>query len=243
MIVFEAGRMYENVKSWNPFVGCLFNCIYCYDSFRKQAKRWRSRCIKCYNYEPHFHPERLNKIPSKKTIFACSMADISFAKMEWIEKILNAIEKHEDKTFYIQTKNPTIFERIEDELSLPKNTLKGITLETDLDYIYNGISKAPKPSLRYQTALEIKHLIDYITIEPILEFSRDFANRIKALKPKIVYVGYESHRRVKLPEPQIPKTLELIEVLDKFTEVRIKGFEGRFRFYQPLHRKPAKDIL
>lgn len=73
-------RMYKGVKTWNPFVGCKFNCIYCYPSFRRQAKRRKKWCEKCYNYEPHFHPERLGRIPSAKMIFTCAYGDIAFAK-------------------------------------------------------------------------------------------------------------------------------------------------------------------
>ena len=78
----KKSRMYEvdgkRVRTWNPFVGCLHDCIYCYA--REQAKRRKKKCKKCYNFEPHAHPNRLNqKFKPDETVFVCSMADISFA--------------------------------------------------------------------------------------------------------------------------------------------------------------------
>lgn len=60
-------NMYATSKSrWNPWAGCNFGCIYCKTSFQKQAKRQKHRCLDCYNYALHAHPERLNK-PLPKT--------------------------------------------------------------------------------------------------------------------------------------------------------------------------------
>ena len=59
-------HMYENTQTWNPFKGCLFNCLYCKPSFQAQAKRQKHKCTQCYNYVPHTHEDRLGKIPSEK---------------------------------------------------------------------------------------------------------------------------------------------------------------------------------
>ena len=29
-------RMYDGAKTWNPAVGCLYDCVYCFPSFRRQ---------------------------------------------------------------------------------------------------------------------------------------------------------------------------------------------------------------
>ncbi|WP_456469669.1 DUF5131 family protein [Archaeoglobus sp.] len=214
-------RMYENVKTWNPFVGCRFNCVYCIPSFQRQAKRRRKWCELCYRYEPHFHPERLNRVPNAEVIFACAYGDIAHAKSEWVEQILDTIEQHEDKTFYIQTKDPRVFELY----CFPPNVKLGITLETNLDEFdtpsrfrrYIEISDAPSP----ETRVVQSYLVDYVTIEPILDFSSEFAKLLKFMNPEFVYIGYDNHN-CKLPEPPLKKTLELIEKLKKFTEVRLK---------------------
>lgn len=220
------GRMYENVKTWSPFVGCFYNCVYCYPSFRRQAKRRKKWCELCYKYVPHFHPERLKRVPNAKTIFACAFGDIAFANPEWIEAILYTIEEHEDKTFYLQTKNPSVFRLIDAVYGFPKNVVLGITLETNRSEFdtpskyrkYEEISWAPKPEDR----VGYPNLIDYVTIEPILDFDLDtFVRWIKYLSPKFVYIGYDNHG-CELPEPPLSKTQRLIEELEKFTEVRLK---------------------
>ena len=36
----KKNNMYElSVKSWNPFVGCEHDCVYCRSSFQRQLKR------------------------------------------------------------------------------------------------------------------------------------------------------------------------------------------------------------
>ena len=91
--------MYEKTKTWNPFKGCRFDCKYCKPSFQNQAKRQKHNCIKCYNYEPHMHDERLNKIPKADLVFACGNGDIAFASDEEKKVILSVMEKHPKQTF------------------------------------------------------------------------------------------------------------------------------------------------
>ena len=35
----EPSNMYAEAKTWNPFKGCAFDCVYCVPSFQRQAKR------------------------------------------------------------------------------------------------------------------------------------------------------------------------------------------------------------
>ncbi|WP_456478238.1 DUF5131 family protein [Geoglobus ahangari] len=212
-------RMYEGVKTWNPYVGCKFDCVYCKPSFQRQAKRRKKWCELCYRYKPHFHPERLNRVPNAKVIFACAYGDIAYAKVEWVEQILDVIEQHENKTFYIQTKNPSVFELY----YFPSNVMLGVTIETNLTEFntpskfksYAEISKAPEPWVR-----ALKYM-NYVTIEPILDFDFEIVRWLRRIKPEFVYIGYDNHN-CKLPEPPLEKTLALIEELKKFTEVRLK---------------------
>jgi len=220
-----ANRMYSGVKTWNPYVGCRFNCVYCVPSFQRQAKRRKKWCEMCYHYEPHFHPERLNRVPNTKTIFACAYGDIAFARLEWLGKIVEVIKRHEDKTFYLQTKRPVVFEELAEYYGIPDNVKLGITLETNLSEFntpseykhYYEISKAPEPEMRVST----KAKIDFVTVEPILDFDDWLPRYIRSLSPEFVYIGYDNHN-CKLPEPTQDKTMKLIEELRKFTEVRLK---------------------
>ena len=45
--------------SWSVVVGCTHGCPWCWA--RRQAKRQKHRCQKCYDFVPHYHPERLDE--------------------------------------------------------------------------------------------------------------------------------------------------------------------------------------
>jgi len=207
-------NMYSlNVKTWSPFVGCKFNCIYCKNSFQAQAKRQKHRCMNCYNFEPHEHPERLEQ-PLPKTgymqfIFTCAMGDIYFCSTKYLKKIVDRIRREPDKTFLIQSKNPKTFERID----WPNNVVLGMTIETNFD-CYDGISKAPCATVRFIHFDQIKHPLKMVTIEPVLDFGENFWKWIRDLNPCMVWIGYDSKNN-HLPEPPIEKVKELHWQLSK----------------------------
>lgn len=189
-------NMYSaSVMQWNVFKGCLFDCIYCEKSYKRQAKRQKQNCIKCYNYEPHKHPERVNnrfpKTNFGEFIWACSSGDISFCDTEFLSKIIKRIESEPDKNFLLQSKNPKTFERV----SFPNNVILGITLETNRDGLYtkNNISKAPLPSQRYNDFLKVKHPVKMITIEPVMKFDIGvMLEWIENINPCMIWLGYDS---------------------------------------------------
>ena len=218
--------MYEvngtRVRTWNPFVGCKFNCSYCY---APEIYKHFSKCEQCKAFTPHFHPERLQqKFKAGETVFVCSMGDISFASAEQYTAILDVIENNSETTFYIQSKDPgcfLLFERFLD------NVVWGTTLETNkLDAEYFSFTKASAPISRLIPLQCIKQR-KYITIEPVFDFDFDkMVEYIKEIAPEFVYVGYlnpwQKAKKLELPEPPLQKTRKLIEELGKFTEVRLK---------------------
>lgn len=219
-------RMYEeNVKSLNPFVGCLHDCVYCKPSFQAQMKRQKKRCTLCYDFKPHFHPERLLKPPPRteegEFIFFPSMGDPVFCRPDWFLEMREYAWRYHDRRFLTQTKNPIrLFEPIRE---MPNNMFKAATIETNLTEFdtpskyksYSEISKAPPPPRRVCD-------LDVVTVEPILDFKfNGMVNLIWDIHPEIVYIGYDNHN-CRLPEPPLKKTLELIEKLEKFAEVRRK---------------------
>lgn len=58
----------------------------------------------------------------------------------------------------------------------------------------------------------------FISIEPILEFDYGFTKLLRSIHSWAVAVGYDNYKH-SLPEPELSKTLKLIEELEKFTIV------------------------
>jgi len=228
-------RMYEeNRKSLNAFVGCEHECVYCLPSFQRQAKRQKKRCLDCYDYTPHFHPERLLKAPPKtigdEFIFFPSSGDIAFALPHELQAMIEYAEKYSDRIFLMQSKAPKVF--LDKSLKFPNNVILATTIETDRTEFWTNPSKyktyweispkAPTPSKRVRTMLELTHKRKSITIEPILSFHLHILSMwIKWIQPEFVYVGYDNHN-CKLPEPSLEKTRRLIADLELITEVRVK---------------------
>lgn len=227
--------MYAETKTWNPFKGCEYHCIYCIPSFQ-QICRVFNKCPLCKAYVSHYHPERLNPnmIPNKKMVFVCGNGDITFCKPEFVRKIINAI-KLKNKThpaiiYYFQSKNPSCLEQYLGEFS--HNMVILTTLETNRDVGYDNISKAPKPSQRWAVFRDLVWDRKIATVEPVLNFDRKiFFEWIISLSPECVYIGYNSRpEQVQLPEPSYSKTQKFINDLREYgIEVRIK--DGRGKLY------------
>ena len=223
-------RMYEETKTWNPFVGCLYDCIYCKYSFQAQLKRMGKRCLKCYRYEPHAHPERLGRIPEARIVFVAGDGDISFSPPDYTEQIIGSISRRNRRKpstlYYFQSKNPKYFRQFLDAFG--SNTILLTTLETNRDEGYEKVSKAPKPSQRFKDFLELEYPRKAVTIEPVMDFDTEvFVEWIRAIKPEFVYLGFNSRpKRVNLPEPSPVKVNRLVEELKTFTEVRLKDLRS-----------------
>jgi len=223
--------MYSETKTWNPFVGCHHQCIYCIVSFQRQLKRWaKKNCLRCYNYVPHYHPERLNHIPSSKIVFVCGDGDIAFCDSDFLEAIVWAINVHNrrcpNKTYYFQSKDWMSADRVMPFLEKHgvKNAIILETLETNIDASYHWISLAPKPTVRHKTFKEINYPRKVVTIEPILDFDLNpFFRMITDAEPEYVWIGYNSKPNlIHLPEPSLEKTATLIKLL-KASGIQVKG--------------------
>jgi len=218
-------RMYAETKTWNPFKGCEFGCIYCEPSFKRICRLY-NKCILCKEYIPHGHPERLEKVPKAKIVFVAGNGDISFCSPKFVRRIIETIKKYPDRTFYLQSKNPACFEQYLP--LLPQNVILVTTLETNRDEGYEKISKAPKPSKRFRDFLNLKWKRKVITVEPIMDFDHWFFDMITIINPEYVWIGYNSKPKdVQLPEPSLEKTKYLIDKLKAFgIEVRGKELRG-----------------
>jgi len=231
------GNMYENAKTYNSFIGCRFDCTYCEKSFKRVLRRVGRNigCDLCYNYTPHTHPERLNKIPSSPIVFVFGQGDIMFCPQYFVRKTFKAIDNHKPrkpKTYYFQSKCPSVFNFYLDWFN--ENQDKVIlltTLETNRDEDYHQISQAPIPSIRFYDFLDLEYSRKVVTVEPVMDFDLEiFLTWIGFLKDQgtleYVWFGFDS-KKCGLPEPSLDKAQDFVDLLQEAgVEVRGKTLNG-----------------
>jgi hypothetical protein len=212
-------NMYRGVKTWNPYLGCKFDCIYCEPSFKRMLRRvfecQGGKCIGCRDFLPHEHPDRLLKpFPSEKVIWPCAHGDISFARPEFIVQVIKKTQEYPMREFYWQSKSPACFNQYLTIFPQPQTILL-TTLETNRDEGYDRISRAPVPSERYKAFRDLQWPRKIVTIEPILDFDPEILLQwLKEIAPESIWLGYNSKpASVKLPEPALEKTMAFIEQL------------------------------
>jgi hypothetical protein len=226
-------NMYRGAKTWSVVKGCSFDCVYCKPSFQLQSKRQKHVCQRCYTFEPHVHPERLDpkRIPSAPIVFVGGNGDLSFCPPEYLMRIIDGIRehgaKHPNKVFYLQSKRPESFEPFLG--LLPQSVVLVTTLETNRDKGYGAISKAPPPTERYRQFLALDYPRKVVTIEPVMDFDIDvFANMIVDIKPEYVWLGLNSKpESVQLPESSTDKLSAITRLLTEAgIPIRAKDLRG-----------------
>lgn len=154
-------------ESLNLVVGCTSNCVYCY------AKRLNSRFHFVDNWnEPKFFPDRLNQFEKKKptSIFINSMSDISDWEIEWIEKLITAINDNPQHKYIALTKDFTMW-FIKLNYIINKDKSKWLPLVANFKnklFIGETFTKQAEFFQRYIT-FSSKNIADFINIEPILD--------------------------------------------------------------------------
>lgn len=201
--------------TWNPVVGCLHNCTYCWA--RDLAE---NRLNHMEKYKEGFKPKlveyELKKKFKDRFVFAVDMGDLfgDWVPKEWITAVIEAIKQSPRSYFLFLTKNP---ERYFEFLDIcPANVVLGATIETNREY---KVSKAPLEVKRYKAMSNLPWENKLISVEPIMDFDMAiFVQWIKEIQPSTVYVGYDNYNN-NLPEPSMDKTLRLVAELSKFTRV------------------------
>lgn len=227
----------ERIKNIPVFRGCSFNCCYC--NF-KRLVQLNKGCPNCATFTPHSHMEALQRGPpktEKSTFVTVGLSgDVSFMYPSDFLEVLKYCYQSVHTTFMIQSKNPKYFLQFK---NIPDNVIIGTTIETNRyylsrglgDLVYytknsdgHGISNAPPPESRYNAMIKLE-CRKAITIEPILLFDiEELENWICRIQPEILYIGYNSNPRIRLPEPELQKTYALIDRLRRNTygTIRIK---------------------
>ena len=144
--------------TWNPVVGCRFDCKYCYA--HDIGMRFK------HSFEPTFIRERLQApyntvIPKSrrdelgiKHVFVCSMGELfgDWIPSDQIQAILDVCSNTPQWTYIFLTKNPKRYS----EFSFPKNAWVGATIDTQ-----NRVEAS------YQGLMECDARVRFLSCEPL----------------------------------------------------------------------------
>jgi len=217
---YSSGHMYEGIWTLSLFGGqgsCGW-CPWCFKGrFNTQSKH-------------HFIEEDFNidlNLGEPKTIFICEGTDIcsSVLKDEDIRRILDHCHQYPRHTFWVQSKNPERLLRFNDH-GIWEHAYIGTTLESDLELgsQYMGFAPSRTDRAKAMQAIAVSGIKTYTTLEPLMKFSSagNFAAMVKQCNPEFVFIGRESLRRVKVPEPFRYEVFALRAEIEKFTRVIMK---------------------
>lgn len=215
--------MFDNItKTWNPVVGCLHNCTYCWarrlaETKLKDVERYRD------GFVPTLVEKELNKRFHREFVFVSDMGDLfgEWVPEEWITKVIDAIKQSPTSNFLFLTKNPGKYLKYVERY--PENLVLGATIETNRDY---NVSNCPTTYERYKYMRELPFKNKVVSIEPIMDFDLEiFVQWLKDIGPVLVHVGYDNYNH-NLPEPLLSKTYQLIDQLRAFTRVKTLTLRG-----------------
>ena len=196
------------MQTWNVFVGCRYDCIYC--NARKSAlTRFKHADRYKDGFNPHLVEEELwKRFSPGQFVFIGYMGELSFASQKEVEIILQLVRGYPEVRFLFCVKNPACYQQW--GADYPDNLYLGATIETDIDY---GLSKAPSPYKRFLAMASLPHPKKFISIEPIMEFRLNrLISWLREIKPDIIEVGADNYHN-HLQEPSWCKVQELLGCL------------------------------
>jgi len=198
-------------------IGCLHNCSYCWARNLAETKLKDKEKYKD-GFKPKIFEYELSKKFYSKFVFITDMGDLfgTWVPSEWILNVIDAIKNSPSSLFLFMTKNPS---RYNEFLEIfPQNVVLGATIESNREY---KVSKTPKAAKRYLAMRDLPFNKKMVSVEPIMDFDLEILVQwISDIKPILVHVGYDNYNN-NLPEPSLSKTMQLIDILRKFTIVKI----------------------
>lgn len=151
-------------KTWNPVTGCTkysSGCVNCYAEV--MAKRLNAMGIEKYKnaFSLTLHEECLEEPLCWKgnhNIFVCSMSDLFHEKIpfEFIDKVINTIEKTKNNRYQILTKRAERMAEYFSSRPIPKNVWLGVTVEED------------STKYRIDYLRELKATVKFLSCEPLI---------------------------------------------------------------------------
>lgn len=225
MIIQNKGKMFDFItKTWNPIaMRCPHQCVYCWSEALKNGKLKNTKKYQNLTVDtPRLIERELHRTFSKDDfVFVEDMGDLFAITIpnHKISAVLDFIRTSPAK-FLLLTKNP---ERMLEKLrsgAIPENTILGVTLESDIDYL--NISKAINQSLRqYYFGFIAKELQPqrrlFLSLEPILKFTTSLERYLWGHRESIwaVAIGYDNYKH-NLPEPPLSEVKQLISKMDQY---------------------------
>jgi len=219
--------MFKSItRTWNVFVGCEFDCIYC-NARRLALTRLKHTPRYKDGFKPHLVESELKRtFKPGEFIFVGYMGDISFANLDELLSILSIIKLCPDTNFLLQSKNPSYFWKC--PKPFPPNVYLGTTIETNWDY---HLTKAPPPIERFRQLARHPHPHKFLSIEPVMDFYlKKLTDWVELINPDIIEVGADNYHN-HLQEPPWWKVEALLErlrvicplVIEKEGLERLKG--------------------
>lgn len=201
--------------TWNAIKGkCPHGCNYCFMNRFGEQKPIR------------FDKQELKiDLGKDNFVFIGSSCDMFADEIvaDWIINIFNHCKQFQNK-YLFQTKNPE--KLCQFWHCLPPNSIIGTTIETNRVFTEMGHTPLPLNRAKYMAQLSTQ-MATMIIIEPIMDFDTEpFLDLIHWCHPQWVNIGADSQKH-NLKEPSKEKINNLIEGLNKFTEVKIKKNMGR----------------
>jgi len=207
-------------------VACPYECTYCWArKLINKNKTDKSALRRKYVGPYRVEPKELKRIfKPEDFVFVQDMSDIGAPMIEkWVIFDILSWVGSQPCPMLLLTKNPAFYNKYINYL--PLNAVLGATIESDLPGV-RRFSKSPPPEDRLNEMVRLHlRLLGlgrprrlFVSVEPIMEFSENFVDELRKIKPWSIAVGYDNYNNG-LPEPSLAETEALITGLSEFSVV------------------------